>query len=127
MPFSTFANNRRRDNDVADGYTFYLHDGDPGANGTANRIPGAVVGGAAVAAGAAQWDVTTDGEATLAADLSFGNAGQAQTGVTWYSVFTDAGDFFARRELAATMNIANGAPVILSSSSIVWRYTSTDN
>lgn len=126
MPFETFAQNRRRNADVSDGYIVYLHTNDPGANGTENRVPAAVVAGAAIAAGAAQWDVTTDAQATLASDLSFGNAGQAQNGVTWVSIFTDAGDYFARRQLASSVDIANGAPVILQASSFVWRYTSTD-
>ena len=75
--FSTFANNRRRNLDVADGYKVYLNTDDGGSDGTANRVAAGVVGSVDIAPGAAQWDVTTDGQATLANHLNFGNAGQA--------------------------------------------------
>lgn len=124
MQFTTFANNRRRSQDVADGYTFYLHTGPPGDAGTTDRVPAGFVGGQAVAAGAAQWDVTTDGVAVLAAHLNFGNAGQAQAGVSHMTVFTDAGEYFAGGELAASMDFESGDPVIVAASSIRWEYTS---
>ena len=120
MQFTTFANNRRRDTDVADGYTVYLNTGDPGgpdSAGTANRVPAGFVGSQGIAAGAAQWDVTTDGEATLANHLNFGNAAQAQAGVSHMSVFTDAGEYFAGGALAASMDFALGDPVIVAASS----------
>lgn len=123
MQFTTFANNRRRDQDVADGYTFYLHTDDPGNAGTDNRVPAGFVAGVAVAAGAAQWTLT-DGQAVLQNHLNFGNAGQAQAGVSHMTVFTDAGDFFAGGELADSMDFEDGDPVIVAASSVVWQYTS---
>ena len=47
-------------------------------------------------------------------------------GVSWISMF-DGTDYFARRELAASVNIANGAPVSITASTMVIEYTSTDN
>ena len=61
----------------------------------------------------------------MAADIDFGNAGAAVNGVSWYSLFRGA-TFYARRALAASMNIANGAPVTLAGDSIVIEITSSD-
>lgn len=106
--------------------TVRLHTGNPGAAGTTNRVPTGTLGSVDVAAGSTGWTIhASQGRAEVAADLDFGNAAAAATGVSWISMFKGA-NFYARRELAAPMDIANGAPVTLTGSTVVIEFTSTD-
>ena len=106
--------------------TVYLHIGNPGGAGTSNRVPSAVFGGADIDAGAAGWTIHgSEGRAEVSDDINFGNAGQAVNLVSWYSLFKGA-NFYARRELAAEVNIANGANMILTGSTVTIEFTSVD-
>ena len=127
MAFETYALTQML-NEIVDGtLTFRLHTGDPGANGTANLIPGAQLDRPDVT-GTASWSntaITTGRRFALLADLDFGNASQAITGVSWLSYF-EGTDFVARRELSAPVNIANGAAVSITAATVRLEITSVD-
>ena len=112
---------------VEDNMTIYLHTGDPGSAGTSNRVPSSALRPQTITGGSG-WTVHgTRGRANVAANISFGNAGAAVTNVSWYSLFKGS-TFIARRQLAGSgTNIANGAPVSLTGSTIVIEVTSSDS
>ena len=110
---------------VGDDMTLYLHTGDPGTAGTANRLPTATLAGQTITA-TTDWTIhASQGRAEIADDVDFGNAGAAATGVNWYTLFKGA-NYYADRGLTAAMDVANGAPVTLTGSSVVVEITSTD-
>ena len=110
---------------VGDDITVYLHTGNPGSNGTSNRVASSSIGSATITA-TSGWTIhATQGHAELSGDLDFGNANAAVAGISWTSMFKGS-NFFARRELAAPMDAANGAPVTITGSSVVIEFTSTD-
>ena len=107
--------------------TCYLHTGNPGNNGTNNRVPTSTLGSVAIPAGSTGWNIhASEGSAVAADDLDFGTAGAAVTAINWYSLFR-GNNFFSRRLLAAARNIADGEGVVLASSSITLEYTSVDS
>jgi len=108
-----------------DAITVHLHTGDPGSAGTANRVPTAAFGSVTIAAGATGWTIA-GGVATAKANLDFGTAGQAVTGVSWMSMFKGS-TFFARRALSASQDIANTDPVVLVASSVKLEVSSSDS
>ena len=83
MPLSNTEINRLADNIVASALTCRAHSGDPGANGTNNRI-----GTASAALAAANWSNAVNGDVTYNAAANFGvlDAGSAQT-VSYYVIF----------------------------------------
>ena len=112
---------------VGDIITVRLHAGNPGTAGTANRVTDLSTQSVDIAAGASGWTIhATEGSAEVTNDLDFGNATSAITGVNWYSMFKGT-NFFARRLLSASMDIADGAPVTLTGSTIDIEFTSTDS
>ena len=124
MPLENPALNEAIDNAVADDITLYLNIGDPGVNGTAGRVTQLTT--PSVVLSTADWAVhAVNGRANVNANPSFGNATAAVNGVSWYSMFKGS-VFWARRELAAAMNIANGAPVTLTGTTVVVEFTSVD-
>ena len=122
MPFHTNANNERRDRCVEDAFTVYLHKGDPGNNYTANRV--SQLNAQTIAAGADKWNLT-NGQAVLKANIEFGMPSADVNGVDWISFFKGASPY-AKRQLAAPMNIVTTLPVIIAASSVVFQFTSSD-
>ena len=114
--------------EIIDGtISFRLHTGNPSTTGNANLIAAADLDRPNVA-GTASWtltDITNGRRAQLNADLDFGNAAQAITGVSWLSYFEGA-NFIARRELSASVDIANGAAVSITAATVRLEITSTD-
>lgn len=107
--------------------TIYLHTGNPGSNGTANRVSSSALPSRTIAAGATGWDIhATQGHAEVAADVDFGAAGAAVNGINWYSMFKGS-NFYARRQLAASYNVANGANFTLTGSEIDIEFLSSDS
>ena len=103
--------------------TVHLHTGDPGAAGTTNRVPSTSIGSATIPSPSG---FNLQGNtATAADDLDFGTASAAVSGVSWMSVF-NGNSYWARRELAAPMDVANGAAVVVTASTFVFAITSTD-
>ena len=126
MPIESFGLREAVAQNTESALTVYLHTGDPGTAGTTNRVAAGTLGSADIPAAGTGWTYhATLGRATMTTDLSFGNANAAVNGVSWISMF-DGTDYFARRELAASVNIANGAPVSITASTMVIEYTSTD-
>ena len=104
-----------------------LHTGNPSSTGNANLIATSSLDRPNVA-GIASWtltDITNGRRAQLNADLDFGNASQAINGVDWISFFEGA-NFVARRELSASVDIANGAAVSVTAATVRLEITSTD-
>ena len=127
MAFESYALNQMMTEIVDGTLTFRLHDGDPGANGTANLIPDTQLDRPDVT-GAASWsftNITNGRRLSLTADLDFGNASQMIAGVSWLSYFESA-NFVARRELSAPVDIANGAAVSITAATVRLEITSTD-
>ena len=111
---------------TSDVITAYLHTGDPGTQGTANRVPSSTLGSVDIPAGTTGWNIhASEGSATAANNLDFGNAGAAVTAISWYSLFK-GGNFYARRVFAAARTIGNGDPVVFTGSSITLEVTSVD-
>ena len=114
--------------EIIDGtLTFRLHTSDPGAAGTAGLIATTVLDRPSVT-GAAAWtltDITNGRRSQLNADLAFGNASTAVTGVSWLSYF-EGTNFVARRELSASVDIANGAAVSITAATVRLEITSVD-
>lgn len=111
--------------DTDDEITVYLHTGDPGANGTANRVPAASLGSATIANDG--WTVhASNPQAQVTNDIDFGTANAAINGVSHYSLFKGSA-LYATRALAATVNIANGAEVVMTGSTIMVEYASSDS
>ena len=116
---------------VAEDIQVLLHTEDPGAAGTAGRITTLSIPAPVIDGGA--WTVT-GASAVPDADVSFGTASVAITGASWYSLWKrpvgqTSGDFdryWAKRELLAPTNIANGAPVSLTASTLQITASSTD-
>lgn len=107
--------------------TARLHTGNPGNAGTANLIATTTLDRPAVT-GAASWtltDITNGRRAQVNADLDFGNASQAVTGVNWMSWF-EGNNYVARRELSASVDIANGAAVSITAATVRLEITSVD-
>ena len=82
MPLSTTELDRLADYIVADAMTARAHDGNPGANGTANRI-----GTADGALSAASWSNAAAGDVTYNDAVALGvlDAANSQD-VTWFSL-----------------------------------------
>lgn len=97
--FSTAAKNAMLDALQPD--EAQLHNGDPGATGTANRVGGANGEAAAVFAAAAS------GARALNADVDFTGLAADQS-VTWYSVW-DAAVFLGKAQITAGDVAANAA------------------
>lgn len=111
---------------TSDVTTVYLCTGNPGVNGTSNRVSTGTLAGVDIPADAAGWTIhATQGRAEAADDLDYGNAGAAVNGVSWLALFK-GNTFYARRELSASEDIANGAPVVLTGSTVVIEFTSSD-
>lgn len=92
--FSTAAKN-----DMLDALTcdeIQLHDGDPGAAGTSNRVGGANGVAAAVFAAA------DSGERDLNADVDFTGLGDG-TSITWASVWESGVQFQGKMQLAGDL------------------------
>ena len=124
MPLENPALNEAIDNALADDITVYLNKGNPGSNGTAGRVTALTT--ASVTLATANWTINaTSGHAEVTADIDFGNATAAINGVNWYSLFK-GNVFWARRALAASKDIANGAPVTLTGSTVEIEFTSVD-
>ena len=124
MPLENAALNEAIDNALADDITVYLNIGNPGVTGTSGRVTNLTT--ASVVLATADWTINaTTGHAEVSDDLDFGNASAAINGVNWYSMFKGA-TFWARRALAASMDIANGAPVTLTGSTVEVEFTSVD-
>ena len=127
MAFETYGLTQMM-NEIVDGtLTFRLHTDDPGANGTANLIAASVLDRPAVT-GTASWSNTVIANGRrfqLLSDLDFGNASQAINGVDWISIF-EGTNFVARRELSASVDIANGAAVSVTAATVRFEITSTD-
>jgi hypothetical protein len=80
-----------------------LHDGDPGASGTANRVGGANGEEAATFAAA------SDGTRALSANVDFTGL-DADQSVTWFSVWNSSGDVFeGKGEITSGDTAANAA------------------
>ena len=117
MKLSTLELNRLADNIVAQGLTCYLHTGDPGANGTANRIAGV-----SAQLSAASWSNAADGDVTYNADIEFAQLHATRTITpTALTIFRGAAlDQLAAESWADTPAIllavpfAPGSPVCLS-------------
>lgn len=106
--------------------TVHLHTGDPGSAGTDDRVATSVVGSASIS-GTSAWTTSDNGRtATLDDDLDFGTAAAAATGVSWISIF-EGTTLWATRELAAAMDIAVGAEVAITGSTVSLTLTSTDS
>ena len=111
---------------VDDDITVYLHTADPGSAGTTSRVASASIGSATITA-TSGWTIhATQGHAEAASDISFGVALAAVTGVTWVSMFKGT-NFYARRVLQSSMDVAIGSTVSVTASSIVLEVTSTDS
>ena len=111
---------------VGDVITVYLHTGNPGGSGTANRVPTGALGGKDIPAGTSGWAIDASlGRAVAAANPDFGTAGEAVDNVSWMSMFKGT-NFYARRALSASVDIALGAPVDLDKDTVVIDFNSTD-
>ena len=116
--------NEAVDDAVEENIELRLHTGDPGSAGTANEIPTSTFTRPTITGGGG-WTVAGE-VATLAANPSFGNAGAGVNGVSWVSMWK-AGTFWARRALDSLgMDVALGAPVSLTASTLTITATSTD-
>ena len=94
MPLSTTELNRLADYIAVDAMTARAHDGNPGANGTANRI-----GTADGALSAASWSVAAGGDVTYNDDVALGVLDAANShDVSWFSLWR--GNAFVHREEA---------------------------
>ena len=124
-----------------------LHTGDPGSSGTANEVAlssltipvwpviaaGHTTSGGWVGAAVTNGYGVTKRDAASGPDsmddLSFGNASSAISGVSWVSYWRGASGsrvYFAKRQLASGADIADGAPISLTRTTIRIEYTSTD-
>ena len=107
MPFSDYALNLMA-NEVANRtLSVRIHTGDPGANGTANRI-----GSHEIAVAADGWTNAATGNVENVAAVAFGvlHTGNANT-VRWYSLW-DGSNFVARGEFGRR-SARTGHPGIL--------------
>ena len=102
--------------------TAYLHVGNPGTAGTANRVATTAIGSATIPVNGF---TISGGTATAVNDLDFGDASADITGISWVSVFAGS-TFYARRELAAAMDVSDGSGVNIAASSITFTVTSID-
>ena len=111
---STFLLNKMTDAAVADAWTARAHTGDPGNNGTSNRIAASSV--AAVAAG--NWANASAGDVTYDADLAFGviDASNART-VSWLS-FYEGGSWTGNIEITPNVAVAAGGTFTVNSGTI---------
>lgn len=126
MPIENFGLREMVQAAISDAITVYLHTANPGTNGMTARVTALTTAAPTITATTGWTLHGTQGRAEVASDVSFGNATQAIPGVSWYSLFK-GGSFYARRALASSMNIANGAPVTLTGSTIVIEVTSSDS
>lgn len=125
MPIATAVLRAHVIEDTNDEITVYLHTGDPGAAGTANRVPAASLGSATIADDG--WTVhASNPRAEVTDDIDFGTASAAINGVSHYSLFKGAA-LYATRALPAAVNIANGAEVVMTGSTVVVSYSSADS
>lgn len=112
--------------DTNDEITVYLHTGDPGAAGTADRVPAGSLGSATIPANG--WTVhASNPRAEVTDDIDFGAAMADIAGISHYSLFKGNVLFATRALDGAAVNVASGVEVVLSGSSIVVVYTSPDN
>lgn len=100
MKLSTLELNRLADNIVAQGLTCYLHTGDPGANGTANRIAGV-----SAQLSAASWSNAADGDVTYNADIEFAQLHATRT------ITPTALTIFRGAAFVSEHSLGGGAPV----------------
>lgn len=98
--FSTEAKNVMLD--ALDPDEIQLHDGDPGSDGTANRV------GGADGEEPATFDPAADGERPLAEDVDFDGLDDGQT-VTWISVWNSTDSRFLGKASLDGDNEANAA------------------
>ena len=126
MPIEVYGLREAIDGLIEDVITVYLHTGDPGSAGTSNRVASGSIGSTTIAATSGWTKHATLGRATAASDLEFGSASAAVTGVSWISMFKGT-NFFARRALSASKDVANGADVSIDAADVVINVTSTDS
>ena len=114
MPLSNTELNRMADSIVASTLTIRLHTGDPGANGTANRVSngdGAYANGVMVAA--AGWSAASSGDVSNVGAIDFGTAATANPGTITHATAFRGNAFVGSRELPSTV-VAVGDSVQLN-------------
>ena len=114
MPLSNTELNRMADDIVSAALTCRAHSGDPGANGTNNRI-----GTASAALAAASWSNAINGDVTYNAAATFGvlDAANAQT-VTYYSIFR-GNAFVASEAMDAPVAVTTGGTFSIDTGTII--------
>ena len=122
MPIESYGLGRARADAVSDDTIVYLHTGDPGAAGTTDRVTDLTT--PAVTIPASGWTVS-EGRAEASDDLDFGAASADIAGISWMSMFKGT-DFYIRREVDTPTDVTDGQPVVVTGSTVVIEFTSTD-
>ena len=120
MPLSTGELNRVADDITASAMEVRVHTGDPGANGTANRV-----GTASASLAAATWSPASSGSSTYNAAAALGvlDTTNNQT-VTWYSIFRST-TFVGREEFSASVTVIAGGTFTINTGTIMVNLTTS--
>ena len=111
---STFLLNKMADAATADDWTARAHTGNPGNNGTSNRIAGSPT----PTLTAANWTNASAGDTNYGSDLAFGVIDSASArSITWLSLY-EGSDWVGNVEMDATVVVAVGGTFTVNSGTI---------